>query len=123
MKSLVRLCLHTGSSESLRFTYVISIPKSYELAQMQFCSSDVLLICAFVKSNIKCTISYCLCDKSFLNPCHVEYFYVLHSFPVFIPLTCSIPVLICKHVFSIRVENIVDLDLQFFRKRTSLCSV
>ena len=24
---------------------------------------------------------------------------------------CSIPVRICKHVFSIRVENIVDLDL------------
>ena len=25
------------------------------------------------------------------NPCHAEYFYVLHSFPIFILLICSIP--------------------------------
>ena len=107
MKSLVRLCLHTGSSESLQFAYVISIPKSYELPQILFCLSDVLLNLCFCLISHKMYYlfyngTFCLGDKSFLKPCHVKYFYVLHSFPVFIMLTCSVPVLICKYgVFSI----------------------
>ena len=54
-----------------------------------------------------------------INPCHAEYYYVLHSSPIFILLTNRIPVL---SMFPItRVENSVDpvqmaadLDLQCF---------
>ena len=44
---------------------------------------------------------------SCLSVCHAEYFYVLHSFPIFILLTCSIPVISMyteqqkKHIFGI----------------------
>ena len=36
--------------------------------------------------------TYTLCHS--INPCHAEYFYVLHSSPIFILLTCSIPILV-----------------------------
>ena len=36
-------------------------------------------------------------------------FHVLHFYPFFILLTCSIPV-VSKDIFSIRVENRVDPD-------------
>ena len=42
----------------------------------------------------------------FINPCHFEYFYVLHS-SIVILLTYSIPVVT---VFAIRGENCVDPD-------------
>ena len=39
------------------------------------------------------------------NPCHAEYFYIIHHFyPINLQHSS------CKHVFSIRVENIEDPD-------------
>ena len=68
---------------------------------------------------------YLMLDPGSYNfdPCHAEYFYVLHSSPIFILQHSS-----CKHVFSNRVENTVDpdqmaisqkptdLDLQWFQR-------
>ena len=42
------------------------------------------------------------------NPCHADYFYVLHSSPIFSPVNLQLSS--CKHVFSISVENTVDPD-------------
>ena len=44
------------------------------------------------------------------HPCHVEYFYVLHSSSIFILVICSIPVKSMYIVFTRRVENSVDPD-------------
>ena len=44
-------------------------------------------------------------EKDF-NPCQAEYFYVLHSSPIFILLICSIPVVCIKD----QMGNSVDPD-------------
>ena len=42
----------------------------------------------------------------FVNACHAEYFYVLHYSPIFILLTCSIPVVnTWVKVFRIYILN------------------
>ena len=42
--------------------------------------------------------------SSSISPCHAKYFYVPHSFPNFILLTCSIPFLsICYSVKTVRI--------------------
>ena len=59
------------------------------------------------------------------NPCHTEYFYVLHSSPIFTLLTCTIP--IASMFFQSEWKTVwikirwlcwkpVDLDLQCFQK-------
>ena len=47
----------------------------------------LLLFCKWVKYSIPRDY------RSSINPCHAEYFYVLHSSPIFILLTSNIPVL------------------------------
>ena len=51
-------------------------------------------------------LAYIFC-KTF-NPCHAELFDTLHSSPILILFTGSIPVV--SHFFPIRVENSVDPD-------------
>ena len=65
-----------------------------------------------------------------INPCHAEYFYVLHSYPIFIMLNCSIQVVSmyfqsdkvqkqCGSIIMIRwpCQNPADLDPECYQKR------
>ena len=53
--------------------------------------------------------------------CHSEYFYLLPSSPIY---PVNLQHSMCKHVFSIRVENNMDLaDLQCFQKKKSKTGV
>ena len=61
-----------------------------------------------------------------INPCHDEYFYVLHSSPIFYPVNMQLSSF--KYIFTIRVENSVDpltkpsdLDLQCYQKKQKIC--
>ena len=49
-------------------------------------------------------LSLCMLTKNKLNPYHAEYFMY------YTPQFCQPEHPSCKHVFSIRVENSVDLD-------------
>ena len=48
----------------------------------------------------------CHSEYNKINPCHAEYFFVIHTSPIFISLTCSIPVV--SMYYQSRVENSVD---------------
>ena len=71
-----------------------SSPKHFQLMRF-YCSIDIVKL-DFLNKKAKLHL------KPF-KPCHAEYFYLLHSSPIFMLLTC-------KHVFSIRVEKSVDAD-------------
>ena len=55
------------------------------------------------------------------NPCHAESFYVLHSSPIFILITCSVPVIISMYTLEAEWKTVwilmpADLDLRCFQK-------